>query len=153
MPQKTICDAWTKSRLEEAFAEGATNTEAAAAARVNPSTLRSWLQKGEKEGAIGVYRDLAAAVTRARDRGRESVMVKLHAAGEKDWRAYDAYLKHRNAGKDRELVQARILLTKAQAALMQAKADLLGSADTNADVLAVLMTLHDGEAGKAVQRH
>ena len=54
-------------RIVESILDGASHSEAAAAANLQPRTLRGWLRKGASS-TDGIFRELYEAVTRAEER-------------------------------------------------------------------------------------
>jgi hypothetical protein len=60
---------------------------AAEAIGLSPRTLRSWLQHAEADDVDADLSAFAAAITRARAKGRVTLLKRIIEAGKTDWRA------------------------------------------------------------------
>ena len=60
---------------------------AAEACGIAPRTLRSWLAAAEENDADADLAALAAAISRARAKGRVTLLKRIVAASQHDWRA------------------------------------------------------------------
>jgi len=74
----------TIDRLLSAVEAGLTMKQACTAADIGETTLNEWRQK---------YPDLEPRIEAARERARANALRAIQAAGERDWRAWEAWLR------------------------------------------------------------
>jgi len=74
----------TVERLLSAVEAGLTLKQACIAAGIGETTLHEWRKE---------YPDLKPRLEAARERAREAALRAIRAAGEKDWRAHEAWLR------------------------------------------------------------
>ena len=67
-------------------------------ARISPSTLYRWLERGEREGS-GIYAEFAAAVRLAEAEAEVHAVATIRSFMGEDWRAALAYLERRHPAR------------------------------------------------------
>ena len=104
----------TVERLVSALEAGLTLKQACIESGIGETTLHEWRKE---------YPDLEPRLEAARERAREAALRAIQAAGERDWRAHEAWLPlsfqndYRQAGAKAEVntaQQAQIVCTEEQ---------------------------------------